>query len=186
MSNEFRGNAPEQQNVLFPQSPNMSTAYNQASIKPQQQQQAQPQPGMWQLLGALLGGGQQQQPFDFNAAFAAMRNDPQHDRNVGYAPGVNNEHNPFSNGFFRTGASDLPAGAIARSQGGNAMNQWMKPGVFAWNQPGVQQAPPAPVARPFNNPAPLTGPQGTPQQDAANLLQNKALYKASGSAFGRF
>lgn len=53
------------------------------------------------LFGQKPGMGQQQQTFDFTGLLKAMRNDPQGDANKGYVSGVNNEANPFSNGFFQ-------------------------------------------------------------------------------------
>lgn len=81
-----------------------------ASASPTQQQQPQMPTDPNQLLALMFQQmmQQQQQPQhqqqgpDLGALLAQLRNDPQGDQNRAYMPGVNNEANPFSNGFFKT------------------------------------------------------------------------------------
>lgn len=60
---------------------------------------------------------------------AALRHDPQGDANRSYAPGTSNAANPFSNGFFTSGASQMAPEAVLASQGNNATNQWAQTGA---------------------------------------------------------
>lgn len=66
----------------------------------------QPSDPMQLLMQYLMQGQQQQQPapFDAGAAVSGVRaaRDPQGAANRGYQPGVQNQYNPFDNGFFKT------------------------------------------------------------------------------------
>lgn len=44
---------------------------------------------------------------------------------------------PFTNGFFKSGASQLTPDQIMASQGGNAINQWKRPDLFPGQMPGA-------------------------------------------------
>ena len=98
-----------------------------------------------QALQAMLG--QQTDPMakgKNNAmTIAALRNDPVGDRNKAYMPGAvagtsEATTNPFTNGFFRSSAAGLTPEQLARSQGGNAINQWADPVQFPGQEPTPQ------------------------------------------------
>jgi hypothetical protein len=78
-----------------------------ASALPQQQQQpTDPNQMMMQMFQQMMQQQQpqqQQQGPDLGALLAQLRNDPQGDQNKAYMPGVQNQANPFDNGFFKTG-----------------------------------------------------------------------------------
>jgi len=120
-------------------------AYNQT---PTQQQQQDP----WAaIMPMLLAAFQQKQysPMDEANAdvsrLAALRNDPQGDRNRSYVPGAaaggpDAAGNPFTNGFFNSSAAQLTPQQRMQSQGGNAMNQWADASMFNGTLPPVQGA----------------------------------------------
>lgn len=87
-------------------------------------------PNPWSML---MQPQAQNSGIDFNALFTAMRHNPQGDHNVGYIPGVNNEHSPFANGFFQNGAAQMSPEAQMATQGRSATNQWAQLGQV----PGV-------------------------------------------------
>lgn len=112
---------------------------------PSEQQQpplvvpSNPAANMWSMLGQALTGAGQHQGLDLPGLFAAIRNDPQGDRNRGYTPGFNNEQNPFSNGFFQSGASHMTPESVFAPQGRNATNQWAQLGQVPGVAPGKLQ-----------------------------------------------
>lgn len=96
-----------------------------------------PQANIWSMLGqALAGAGASGKGLDIPALLTALRNDPQGDANKGYIPGVDNASSPFSNGFFKDGASNMSPEARVASQGRSATNQWAALGGV----PGVDPA----------------------------------------------
>lgn len=124
------------------------------------------------------------------AVLAALRHDPQHDSNMAtglpsYAPG---SQSPFTTGYFQS--HDQRAANETRALGGPGITSATPDQRLAATQataaatdgmPGVVPIQPhTPV--PMNNvmqggaPTPLTGPQGTPAMDAANLAQSMATY----------
>lgn len=81
----------------------------------------------WGMLGGLLAAPAAP-PFDFNALFSAMRNDPVGDANRAYRPGQPSAANPFDSGFFKDSASNMSPEARIASQGRSATNQWAQLG----------------------------------------------------------
>lgn len=97
------------------------------------------------LIAALMSpqGGSNYNPMDEANAdvrrLQGLRNDPQHDRNMDYAPGLPGPSNPFSNGFFNFGAAQMSPEARMATQGGSAMNQWAQLGGVDGVDPGKLQ-----------------------------------------------
>ena len=141
-------------------------AFAQPQVAAPQHQQG----NIWQLIAQLLqgGGAQQQMQNNTPANLAALRNDPQGDANKGYVPGVANQYNPFSNGFFNPASSQPHALA--------------NPPPLS---PPSHAMPQRPAPQPFVPPAfGLTGPN-TPQNDAEALAAYKKQVAPGGMAQAR-
>lgn len=122
---------------------------------------AAPAANMWAVLGQALSGiGAAHPGIDIPGLLTALRHDPQGDANKGYVPGVDNQSNPFSTGFFQNSASQLSPEARQASQGGSAMTQWgllgqvpgLDAGKLAAATPVQAQAPATPSVNQFSDP----------------------------------
>jgi hypothetical protein len=151
-------------------------------------------PDPWQMILQLLS---QQQPAQQNFVpenLAALRNDPQGDRNRAYMPGVMNDANPFANGFFKNPAErtqierdrltvdpENPVFGMTGVQGGLAAPQLPPPFAPPMQAPLSGMMPQRPAANPFAmmDSGGLTGPK-TPGQDAGAAAAYRRQAKPGG------
>lgn len=168
---------------------NMSDPYNQVSSRPP------PEQNPFAMFMQWMMSQQPQQPVNnVPENLAALRNDPQGDRNKAYMPGVMNDANPFANGAFLSNSqriarekevlspsADQPVFGMTGVQAG--MGTPMMPPPYA-----------PPMSSPFSGMMPkpaqgpgdyslvpngITGPM-TPQNDAAAAAEYLRQAKPGG------
>lgn len=154
---DFGASANPKPGFGFGISPSKPVTTPEAPTKPPVADETNP----WAIFGrALAGIGAAHSGIDIPRLLTALRHDPQGDANKGYVPGVDNQSNPFSNGFFKNSAAQLSPEARQASQGNSAMTQWgllgqvpgLDAGKLAAATPVQAQAPATPSVNQFSDP----------------------------------
>lgn len=88
---------------------------------------------MLMAFAQILSGGQTNRMDQQRELFGGIRRDMS-----GQPIDPSKNTDPFTNGFFQSGASDLSGLDIAKSQGSNAVNQWGRPDIFGPQKPPTE------------------------------------------------